>query len=169
MMLTIRKACLKDYQTIVTIMRKSATEEELAGFVPPEGIAPKFLRELKVNLKREKHGIIIAEIDAVPVGFAYYCFRKDSVEIEEVDVVKPYQGQGIGKTLVQHIENAAKEKRLAQLVTGTSVNEEGKPWRAYGFWSRMGFIDTGERIDGPHGLKYVRLVKKLHPLTRKRK
>ena len=44
--------------------------------------------------------------------------------------------------------------------TGTSVNSEGKPWKAYGFWLRVGFVDTGRRIEA-HGSKYADLVKSL--------
>jgi len=34
------------------------------------------------------------------------------------------------------------------------------PWKAYGFWIHMGFIDTGKRIEADE-LKYVELVKSL--------
>jgi hypothetical protein len=65
-MLTIRKASLKDYETIVNIMKKSATEEELKGFVPPEGISAKFLEELRNELNGSDHGVILAENEEVP-------------------------------------------------------------------------------------------------------
>jgi GNAT superfamily N-acetyltransferase len=96
------------------------------------------------------------------MGFAYYRLKNDSVEIEEIDVRKECQGQGVGRALVQHIESIAKERGSKRLVTGTSINMEGKPWKAYGFWVHVGFIDAGERIEGLHGLKYVKFVKQLH-------
>jgi GNAT superfamily N-acetyltransferase len=161
-MLTIRNASSRDYETIVNIMKESATEEELRGFVPPEGIAPKFLKELRNELSRSDHGVIIAENEGIPVGFAYYRLKNDSAEIEEVDVKKEFQGQGAGKALVQHIESIAKERGLKRLATGTSMNREGKPWKAYGFWVHMDFVDAGEIIEGLHGLRYVKLVKQLY-------
>ena len=160
-MFTIRKAVFNDFQAIINIMKESTTDEEVRGFVPPEGISPKFLKELKNELKRLDHGIIIAETKGIPVGFAYYTSKNNFVEIEEVDVIKEHQGQGIGRTLIKHIEKVAKEKGINSLVTGTSINKDGKPWKAYSFWIRIGFTDTGERTQGLHGLKYVRFVKQL--------
>jgi GNAT superfamily N-acetyltransferase len=160
-MLTIREASLEDYETIVDIMKESATEEELRGFVPPEGIFSRFLEEFRSELSRSDHGAVVAEKAGIPVGFAYYRLKNDSVGIEEVDVKKECQGQGVGRALVQHIEKIAKERGLKRLVTGTSINTQGKPWKAYGFWVHMGFVDAGKRIEGAHGLKYVEFVKQL--------
>jgi N-acetylglutamate synthase-like GNAT family acetyltransferase len=159
-MLTIRKASLKDYKTIINVMEESATEEELRGFVPPEGTSSKFLEELKEALTHSNHGVVIAEKQGIALGFAYYRIEDDFVEIEEVDVRKKNQGQGVGRALVQNIESVARERGLNRFVTGTSVNKEGRLWRAYGFWIHMGFKDT-ERIDGTHGLTYVKFVKQL--------
>jgi N-acetylglutamate synthase-like GNAT family acetyltransferase len=157
----IRKASLKDYKTIINIMEESATEEELRGFVPPEGTSSKFLEELKEALTHSNHGVVIAEKDGIALGFAYYLIQDDFAEIAEVDVRKKNQGQGVGRALVQNIERIARERGLNRLITGTSINKEGKPWRAYGFWVHMGFTDTGERIDRSHRLRYVRFVKQL--------
>lgn len=142
-------------------MKESTTDEEIIDFAPPEGISPTFLKELAEELNRLDPSVVIAEKDGISVGFAYYSFQKNSVEIQEADVIKEYQGQGIGKTLIQHIEKITKEKGMNCLVTGTSINKNGKPWKAYGFWLQMGFIDTGEKIQGTHGLKYVKLVKQI--------
>jgi ribosomal protein S18 acetylase RimI-like enzyme len=160
-MVVIRKADSKDFQTLIKVMKESTTDGEVIGFAPPEGIFPIFLKELMEELNRSDPGVIIAEKDGVPIGFAYYSFQNDFVEIQEADVIKEYQGQGIGKALTQHIEKIAKEKGIKCLVTGTSINKNGKPWRAYGFWVQMGFKDTGERIQGKHGLKYIKLVKQI--------
>jgi ribosomal protein S18 acetylase RimI-like enzyme len=160
-MLAIRKANSTDFQTIIYISRESATEEELKDFVPPEGISPKFLEELAKELASPDNGVIIAEEGTVSVGFAYYRCKNNFIEIEEIDVIKECQGRGIGKALIQYIEKITKEKGTKCLVTGTSVNKYGKPWKAYDFWVHLGFIDTGERIQGLHGLKYVKFVKQL--------
>jgi len=158
-MLAIRKAEFKDFQTIINIMKESTSPDEVRGFVPPEGISPKFLEELEEELNRSDPSVIVAEREKIPVGFAYYSCKSNFIEIEEVDVVKEHQGQGIGRVLIQHIEKIAKEKGIKRLVAGTSINKEGKPWKAYCFWIRMGFEDTGKRIQGLHGLKYVKFVK----------
>jgi len=160
-MLTIKKAGLKDYQTVIDIMNESATEEELRGFVPPEGVSPKFLEQLKREISRLDNGVVVAEKEGYPMGFAFYRLVKDSLEIEEIDVRKEFQGQGIGRALIRHVEDVAKERGSKRLVTGTSMNREGKPWKAYSFWIHIGFTDTRKKIDGPHGLKYTGLVKQL--------
>jgi GNAT superfamily N-acetyltransferase len=160
-MTVIRKAGSKDFQTIVDIMKGSTTDEEAIGFAPPEGISPAFLKELAEELNRSNPNVIMAEKKGVPVGFAYYSFQENVVEIQEADVIREYQGQGIGKALVRHVEKVAKEKGMHCLVTGTSINKDGEPWKAYGFWLQMGFIDTGERTRGAHGLEYVKLVKQI--------
>jgi len=164
-MIFIRKAVEGDFPTIIEIMQTSASIEELKGFVPPgalesrvAGISPKFLEELRKDLQRGEHGVIVAEKDGKPVGFAYFRYERDCIGIEEIDVRKEYQQQGIGKALVQLIEKNAREKGIKRLGTGTSINKEGKPWKAYGFWIHMGFVDTGKRIESD-GLKYVELVK----------
>jgi len=158
---------MSDFPTIIEIMQTSASIEELKGFVSQgalenrvAGISPKFLEKLRKELKRREHDVIVAEKDGKPVGFAYCRYKRDCIGIEEIDVRKEYQQQGIGGALVQHVEKIAKEKRIKRLETGTSINKEGKPWKAYEFWIHMGFIDTGKRTESD-GLKYVELVKSL--------
>ena len=73
--------------------------------------------------------------------------------------MKEYQRQGVGKALVQYIERNAYEKGIKRLETGTLVNKDGNPWKAYGFWLRMGFKDAGIRVDESDGTRYVSLVK----------
>jgi GNAT superfamily N-acetyltransferase len=95
------------------------------------------------------------------VGFIYFVHEKDCMAIEEVDVVKQYQGRGIGRALVERAERSAKNKGVKCLTTGTAINSEGKPWKAYGFWIHLGYADAGERTDTGYGFKYCKLVKKL--------
>lgn len=163
----IRKADERDLSTIVEVMQASASKEELRGFIPPEalqrgsaGVPPEFLEELRKELLREDHGIIVAEKNGRPVGFAYFRYMRDCIGIEEIDVRKEYQEQGIGKPLVEYIERVAREKGIKRLETGTSVNKQGKPWKAYAFWMHMGFIDTGKRTESD-GIEYVKLIKSL--------
>jgi N-acetylglutamate synthase-like GNAT family acetyltransferase len=132
-MFAIRTADSKDFNTMIKIMEESTTDEEVRGFVRPEGISPKFLKELKGGLEHSDHGIIIAERRGIPIGFAYYIPKNDSVEIEEVNIMKKYQGQGAGMVLIKYIEKVAREKGMSRLVTGVSINRNGKPWKAYRF------------------------------------
>jgi ribosomal protein S18 acetylase RimI-like enzyme len=94
-----------------------------------------------------------------PVGFIYFVQEKDAMAIGEVDVVKQYQGRGIGKALVERAERLAEKKGVRYLTMGTAVNSDGKPWKAYGFWISMGYEDTEERTDTEYGFKCCKLVK----------
>ena len=163
----IRKADESDFPKLVEILQASASIEELEGFVSPKalesrskGISAKFLSELRSQLQRKEHGVIVAEKDEKSVGFAYFRFQRDYIGIEEMDVRKEYQQKGVGKSLLRYIEQIAREKGVSRLKTGTSVNREGKPWKAYGFWIHMGFSDTGKRTES-EGIEYVELIKPL--------
>lgn len=142
-------------------MNKAADREELKDFTPPEGVTRKFLIQLKRQLELLQHGVFVAEMNHEPVGFVFFIHKNDYFEIEEIDVVKKCQGQGIGKALVNTVERLARDRGVTSLITGTSINSEGEPWKAYGFWIRMGYEDTGERTDSGFGFKYCRLAKRL--------
>jgi hypothetical protein len=45
--------------------------------------------------------------------------------------------------------------------TDTSENAMGVPWKAYGFWRRMGFKDTGDRLSTKYDFKEIPLIKEL--------
>jgi len=142
-------------------MSKSAGVKELKGFVPPARETRKFLTKFGQQLKVAGHQVFVAEINQKPVGFIYLIHEKNFVAIEEVDVMKRYQGRGIGKALVERAERMAKNKGAKYVATGTAINSEGKPWKAYGFWMHLGYKDAGERTVTAYGFKYCKLVKKL--------
>jgi GNAT superfamily N-acetyltransferase len=160
LILTIRKATEKDHPRLVEIMDESADREELKGFTPPKHVTRKFLAKLKRQLRFAEHGVFIAETHQKPVGFVFLIQKHDCFEIEELDVVKEHQKQGIGKSLVNFAERFAREKGATSILTGTAVNSEGKLWKAHGFWVHMGYRDTGKRTDSEHGLEYSKLVKR---------
>lgn len=160
-MIAIREATRKDYSKLIEIMNNSADGEELKGFVPPTSETRKFLMQLGQQLGLAGHGVLVAEMDQKPVGFVFFTQKKDNFAIEELDIAKKHQGQGIGRALVKAVEKLAKDRGAISLTTGTAVNSEGTPWKAYGFWRHMGYMDTGERTDSGYGFKYCRFVKKL--------
>jgi GNAT superfamily N-acetyltransferase len=164
-MLVIRDATKRDFAKLVEIMNKSTAEDELQGFVPPASETRKFLVQLRRQLGLTEHRVFVAEVNHEPVGFVYFVRGKGFFAVEELDVVKRLQGQGIGKALVKRVEELAERESVAYLTAGTAINREGKPWRAYGFWLRMGYLDTGERTDSGCGFKYCKLVKKLKQRT----
>jgi len=40
-------------------------------------------------------------------------------------------------------------------------NAEGIPWKSYGFWTKIGYEDTGERLTTKWNFKIVPFVKNL--------
>jgi N-acetylglutamate synthase-like GNAT family acetyltransferase len=159
--MTIREATKLDFLNLVEIMNKSASKKELKGFVPPTNETKKFLVKLRRQLEVSGHQVLVAEMNKRAVGFIYFTHDKEGMTIEEVDVIKQCQHRGIGKALVKRVERVAENKGVKYLTTGTAINAEGKPWKAYGFWIRMGYVVVGEKTDTGYGFKYCKLVKKL--------
>ena len=59
------------------------------------------------------------------------------------------------------MEGLAKSRGFNFIRTDTTENSNGVPWKAYGFWKRMGYEDTGERVSSIYDFKNIPLVKKL--------
>ena len=55
----------------------------------------------------------------------------------------------------------AKSRGFSVIGTDTTENAEGVPWKAYGFWKRMGYGDTGEKLSTEYGFRVISLVKRL--------
>ena len=49
------------------------------------------------------------------------------------------------------------------VTTDTTENAKGVPWKAYGFWKKIGYEDTGKRLARASGydFKIIPLIKKL--------
>jgi ribosomal protein S18 acetylase RimI-like enzyme len=159
--IVIRKATKRDFSKLVEIFNESAGKGELEGFVPPTSETEKFLVQLRQKLEFGDQEVLVADVNQKSVGFIYFIQEKDHFAIEEIDVAKQHQGRGIGKALVNSVEDLARNKGTKCLTTGTAINSEGEPWKAYGFWLHLGYVDTGERTQPEYGFKYCKLVKKL--------
>jgi len=62
---------------------------------------------------------------------------------------------------VTHVENIALANGYSLMKTDTTENAEGVPWKSYGFWTKMGYKDTRERMPTKWGFKTIPLVKNL--------
>jgi len=165
--LVIRAATVKDVSSIVRIRLATLTEEEIRGFSAPEFTttysSTKELRKVwrRGNRLKDDFEVFAAEDEGKLVGFIVFKMEHNYGYIDNIVVSKKEQGRRIGKALVAYVEGIAKSKGCYLMKTDTTENADGVPWKAYGFWTRMGYEDTGERLPTKFDFKEIPLTKKL--------
>lgn len=105
--------------------------------------------------------VAVAERDGRVVGFIVFKRERGYVDIDNLDVRRDEQGKGVGRALVAHVEGVARECGFSLVRTDTTENAQGVPWKSYGFWIRMGFRDTGERLRTEYDFKTIPFIKNL--------
>ncbi|MCW3997395.1 MAG: GNAT family N-acetyltransferase [Candidatus Bathyarchaeota archaeon] len=105
--------------------------------------------------------VFVAEDKGIIIGFIVFRIDGDSGNLDNIVVAKKKQGKGVGRSLVEFVEGLAISKGCSLMKTDTSENVMGVPWKAYGFWRRMGYKDTGERLPTKYDFKEIPLIKKL--------
>lgn len=164
--LMIRAATVRDVPSIVKVRLAALTEEEIRGFSAREFAitsSPEKLREVwdKENRLKDGFEVFLAEDDGRLVGYMMFKVEGDSGYIDDVVVAKEERGKGIGKALVAYVEGIAKSKGCSFMKTDTTENANGVAWKSYGFWTRMGYEDTGERLPTNYDFKEIPFIKKL--------
>jgi len=164
--LVVRAATPADIPSIVKVSLSSETKEEIQGFSTPEWVtysSPEELRKAWAEENKLKDGleIIVAEKNGRIVGYIVFKMESDHCYIDNIDIVKDEQRKGIGRTLVEHIEGIAKANGRSLMKTDTTESAQGVPWKSYGFWTKMGYKDTGERLPTKWGFKTIPFVKNL--------
>jgi len=164
--IVIRPASIEDVSSIVEVRLGAFTEKEAAGFtIPGESpyVSIEKLRKMwdKENLFKDGAEVFVAEREEKVVGFIVLNMKCSDDNIDNVVVAKDEQGRGVGKALVEYVERLAKSRGYNVMKIDTTENVEGVPWKAYGFWRKMGYEDSGKRIATEYGFKDIPLVKKL--------
>ncbi len=164
--LIIRPASITDVPSIVEVRLGAFSEEEVSGFiVPGESLYASFekLRKMwdRENLLKDGLEVFVAECEAKVVGFIVYNMKSPDDNIDNLVVAKEEQGKGVGRALVEYIETLAKSRGFEVLRTDTTENAMGVPWKSYGFWKRMGYEDTGERVATEYSFRLIPLQKRL--------
>jgi ribosomal protein S18 acetylase RimI-like enzyme len=162
----IRKASVHDVRAIVQASLTSASKEETDGFAAAEWVtysSPEELRKSwdKGNRLKDSSEVIVAEKERRIVGFIVFKMESDHVYIDNIDITKRAQRKGIGKALVTHVENIALSNGYSSIKTDTTENSDGRPWKSYWFWTKMGYQDMGERLPTKWSFKMIPLVKNL--------
>jgi ribosomal protein S18 acetylase RimI-like enzyme len=164
--LVIRPALITDVSSIVEVRVGAFTEEEVSGFiVSGESLyaSTEKLRKMwdRENLLKDGFEVFVAECETNVVGFIVYNMKSCDDNIDNVVVAKKEQGKGVGRALVEYVEALSKCRGYDVMRTDTTENAECVPWKSYGFWRRMGYEDTGERVATEYGFKVIPLLKKL--------
>ena len=164
--LVIRPALITDVSSIVEVRLGAFTEEEVSGFIVPGESLYASIEKLRKtwdreNLLKDGFEVFVAECEGKVVGFIVYNMKSCDDNIDNVVVSKIEQGKGVGRALVEYVEALAKYNGYDVMRTDTTENAEGVPWKSYGFWRRMGYEDTGERVATEYGFKVIPLLKKL--------
>ena len=155
-----------DISSIVEVRLGAFTEKEVAGFIIPGESLYASAEKLQKRWDREnrlKDGfeVFVAERQGKVIGFIVYNMKSYDDNIDNLVVALEEQGKGVGSALVKYVEGLAKSKGYDIMRTDTTENADGVPWKAYGFWRKIGYEDTGERVPTECGFKDIRLVKRL--------
>ena len=114
------------------------------------------------NRLKDDSEVFVAVFDGKVIGFIVFNMNNCDDNIDNVVVAKKEQGNGVGRALVEYIEDLAKSRAMDVITTDTTENTKGVPWKAYGFWKKMGYEDTGKRLLSGYDFKVIPLVKKLN-------
>ena len=105
--------------------------------------------------------VFVAERDGQVIGFVVLNMDDPHDNIDNIVVAKEEQRKDVGKNLVEYVERIAKSRGFDTMTTDTTENVRGVAWKAYCFWKKMGYEDTGERLSTDYGFKVISLVKRL--------
>ena len=166
MFLVVRPASITDIPSIIEIRLEAFTDEEISGYIVPGENLYKSEEKLKKMWNKEnrlKDGseIFVASAMEKIVGFIVFNMKNRDDNIDNIIVSRKEQRKGIGKALVEHIEQLAKSRGLEIITTDTTENSQGFPWKSYEFWKKMGYKDTGKRITTQYDFMVIPLIKEL--------
>ncbi len=161
----IRPATISDIPSIVEIRLGAVTEEDISEFGVPEDNLYSSITKLKEiwnfgNRLKDGFEVFVSEEQGKVIGFIVFTMKRDD-NIDNIVVAKDERGKGVGRALVEFVEELAKSRGFSVLKTDTTENAEGVPWRAYGFWRKMGYEDKGVRLSTEYGFKVIPLTKNL--------
>ena len=96
----------------------------------------------------------VIERDAGVRGFVVFYPRGDHIHLENIAVHPDYAGHGLGATLVQFVERAARKHKLAavELYTNAKMTEN------LPFYSKLGYAVTGRGIEDGFDRIYMRKI-----------
>jgi ribosomal protein S18 acetylase RimI-like enzyme len=153
-MITIVTATTNDYKTIQDIAHQTwpIAYGEILQKVQLDYMLDAFYNEeaLKDSVLNKGHHFVLAKEGEETLGFASYEHnynQKQQTKIHKIYILPATQGKGIGKILIDFVENVAKENHSTRLTL--NVNRSNK---ALHFYQKIGFEIVGEvDIELDHG------------------
>jgi ribosomal protein S18 acetylase RimI-like enzyme len=153
-MIKIVTATANDYQTIQNIAHQTwpIAYGEILSKEQLDYMLDAFYNEdiLKDSVANKGHYFVLAKEGEETLGFASYEHhynQKQQTKIHKIYILPETQGKGIGKTLIDFVENAAKENNST--VLSLNVNRFNK---ALHFYQKLGFEIVEEvNIELDHG------------------
>ena len=105
--------------------------------------------------------VIVAEKNNKIGGFIVFKMECDYCYIDNIAITREEQRKGMGRALVAYVENIVKLKGLSMMKIDTTESADGIPWKSYGFWTKIGYKDKGERLATKWDLKTIPFLKNL--------
>jgi ribosomal protein S18 acetylase RimI-like enzyme len=166
---SIRPARVDDIPYIVEVRLAALTQNEIRGFSAAEFAVYSSVEKLRgmwdrENVLNDGVEVFVAKDDESIVGFIAVKVEPNAGYIDNLVVAKEERGKGIGRSLVAYAEHISELRGCPLMKTDTTENAQGVAWKAYGFWIRLGYVDTGERLRTNYDFKEIPLVKRLNPL-----
>lgn len=126
-------------ETVHAINSRDYSQEQLDIWAPHNPNIELWISKLK------KNNTFVAQFGNKIIGFAD--ISQDGL-LDHLYVHKDWQGKGVGKLLVQAIENKARELNLKTIVTDASIT-------AKSFFEKMGFMIIKEQEVTLKGVKFI--------------
>jgi GNAT superfamily N-acetyltransferase len=175
MVLRIRPAARDDLDAVSDCRRGAVRPGEDAGFGRPVGEQLFYdadrLRGAWDSGRVTPTSLFVAEVGGRVVAYVTVEPRGADLELDTIDVVREFQGRGIGSRLVAHVESLARRTGKRSVTTGTSRNAAGVPWKSFRWWLRRGYRVTGEERNSwteRFGGSEIRMTKGLESPRRRR-
>lgn len=86
--------------------------------------------------EQEDKYFVISKNKGEVAGYILFSLDEKDCVIELIAVDKKYQGQGVGKRLIQTLESFVLEQRISKIKVGTQIDNVS----AVQFYSKMGFV-----------------------------
>ena len=153
--ISIRDALLEDADVICLVMRQSLLQVTAKHYGPGiiQGIANSITREgIAANISSRR--VFVACSGKQVVGTASF----DGRRVRAVFVAPDRHGSGIGRLLMERVEDLARKQGITQLEVPASIN-------ANGFYEKLGYVQIDEEYLGQARMLVMQKTLSLHPMS----